>query len=428
MGNSCIGRQDTELTAGTDAHTAGADAHTARAEAIMQNASFADDPVVGEAIQDALADESVTELALPFHYIALPLTAGDARRIMDCLQNNPRLRTFDILGFRLSIDALNVICNALPLCTSVATVKLCRTQLEHEHLERLLPAFHNTCVTSLDLDDNYIQGHRGGDVLCNLLVGNNNVITLSLERNPLGPEGAIGLGRGLFSRNTRLQQLYLWGCSLGNDGLANLLLLACAGDGMMNNSLTDLGLGNNNIEGATGGCLVKLLLMRFPQLKVLGLSRNNLGPLGACALAPGLAAACHLKELLLSDCGLGNDGVAGLVPDGHVNRSLTRLMVHENNIRLTKGTENLLALAARCTNLDTLEYDYSCHAYDQRRRFGLLLERKRLVTAAQALGDAPASVVFEKLVKTNAHEHGLSATFLILRDHIFAEEQQQTRR
>jgi Ran GTPase-activating protein (RanGAP) involved in mRNA processing and transport len=121
-----------------------------------------------------------------------------------------------------------------------------------------------------------------------LLFGNNNIIKLKLRGNPIGPEGTIGLGQGLFSgNNTRLQNLVLANCSLGNDGLSNLLLPV--GDGMINNTLTCLDLARNNIEGDKGGGkLLTLLLQRLPALRVLGLSDNNLGPLGARALAwPG---------------------------------------------------------------------------------------------------------------------------------------------
>lgn len=59
---------------------------------------------------------------------------------------------------------------------------------------------------------------------------------------------------------------------------------------------------------------------------------------------------------------------------------------------------------------------------DQQRRLDLLLARKRLGTAAKALGGAPSSVVFQKLLQANSHEHGLGAAFIILRDYIFAEK------
>jgi Leucine Rich repeat len=91
------------------------------------------------------------------------------------------------------------------------------------------------------------------------------------------------LGQLLLS-NTRLQRR----CSLGNDGLANLLL--SADDGMLtNNSVTHLQLGSNNITGAEGGGKLTFLLQFFLALNVLDLDGNHLGPLGARALLPGLA-------------------------------------------------------------------------------------------------------------------------------------------
>jgi hypothetical protein len=86
----------------------------------------------------------------------------------------------------------------------------------------------------------------------------------------------------------------------------------------------------------------------------------------------------------------------------------------------------VLAMAARCTNLDRL--DATIHTSDDKDRLNSLLDRKRLCTAAQALGGAHVSVVFAQLVQCNSHDHGLSATFLILRDYIFAEQQQQQQR
>ena len=251
------------------------------------------------------------------------------------------------------------------------------------------------------------------------------MVELHMNFNPIGPEGAAGLGRGLATGNTRLQKLHLLSCSLGNKGLANVVL-PLRGDGRLNNSLTHLILGGNRIHGADDGRQVTFLLQRFRALTVLDLNYSSLGPLGTHALAPGLAAASRLEELYLFDCRLGNVDVSNLVPDGQVNRSLTRLDLRGNlDIQGSAGGENIMALASRCTNLDRVAFDRARLNTDLPRRLDLLLERNCLVTEAQALGDAPASVVFEKLVEANAHEHGLSATFLILRDYIFAEQQQQ---
>jgi hypothetical protein len=55
----------------------------------------------------------------------------------------------------------------------------------------------------------------------------------------------------------------------------------------------------------------------------------------------------------------------------------------------------------------------------------LILDRKRWYTQAKALmagSSLPPSVIFEKLVQANTHEHGTSAAFVILRDYIFATQ------
>jgi Leucine Rich repeat len=89
-------------------------------------------------------------------------------------------------------------------------------------------------------------------------------------------------------------------------------------------SLTYLNLTLNEIQGAEDGRQVSLLLHHCPVLMRLHLNLNNLGPLGASALAPGLAAtpagASQLANLEISGCGLGNDGVTNLVPHGQANR------------------------------------------------------------------------------------------------------------
>jgi Leucine Rich repeat len=288
---------------------------------------------VHQGIQVALADDSRMGLVINSETAAAPppLTAGDARRIFHGLRETPRIHTLDISRYVLRGDAaLNVFRNNLPLCTSLTTVSILRAQLGNDGLERLLPAFYNTSITKLHLTGNNIQGQRGGELLQSLLFGNNNILELKLYSNPIGPEGAAGIGRGLFytgNTTTRLQKLSLLQCRLGNDGLANLLALPAGDDGMIdsynnNKTLTDLNLAQNGIEGAEGGRQVTLLLQRFPKLKVLNLNSNyRLGPLGARAMAPGLtaAAASCLEELFLCGCRLGNDGVTNLVPDGQVN-------------------------------------------------------------------------------------------------------------
>jgi hypothetical protein len=385
-------------------------------------------PEVESDIQMALADESATALSIEASDAdrSPPLTVIDARRIIDCLRENSQFHTLEIFSHDMdNDDVLNAFRSGLPLCTSITTVNLCGTHLGNEGLEHLLPAFYNTSVTSLYLAMYSTQGQRGSEFIRDLLVGNNSLCELHLCANfNMSPDVAIGLGQGL-AINNRLQKLYMSQFhNIGNEGLEHMV--SAFGD-MKNNSLTELNLNNNNIQGAEGCRQVTFLLLCFPSLKVLVLSNNRLGPLGARALAPGLATASNLERLELSVCRLGNDGVANLVPDGQVNRSLTNLDLCYNDIRYCVGGENLLVLASRCANLDRLEVDENVLSSDHQHRLNLLLDRKRLYNEAQALGGAPSAVVFEKLVQANFHEHGLSASFVILRDYIFADQQTSAR-
>jgi Leucine Rich repeat len=396
---------------------------TAEKEFIIMQA---DSPsVVDEAIRYALANESVTTLCIHASWYTThnlpPLNVTDARLIIESLHENPRFHTLKIIYYPLLHDGddddavLNVFRIGLPLCTAITTITLFKAQLGNEGLERLLPAFYN--ISSLNLENNKIQGQHGGEILQALLDGSKNLKELKLGNNLIGPLGSIGLGQGLAvsaaSCSIRLRKLHIWGCCIGNVGLANLLL--SLGE-ITILSLTDLDLHSNDIQGAEGGRLICLLLQRFPNLKVLDLSFNRLGPLGVIAFAPSLAAAAsQLEELDFSYCGLSNDGVENLVPDGQVNRSLTFLRLGGNGIQGLAGGEHVLALAARCTNLDGLDVSSVnsisssfnltqdqqrrspiTFSLDQQRRLDLLLDRKRLHTEVQGLGGSSLSVVFQK--------------------------------
>jgi Ran GTPase-activating protein (RanGAP) involved in mRNA processing and transport len=180
-----------------------------------------------------------------------------------------------------------------------------------------------------------------------------------LKGNRIGREGAFGRGQRL-AINDRLVKLDLSYCFLGIASLTNYLL--SMGETGNYSALTDINLAGNKIQGAEGGRLVVWFLQRFQALLVLNLRCNRLGPLGACALAPGLTLPnLGLERLNLRDCSLGTDGVANLIPDGQINSSSTHLDLERDTV-LAKDRpvywENILALAARCTNLDRLEADH----------------------------------------------------------------------
>jgi Leucine Rich repeat len=211
----------------------------------------------------------------------------------------------------------------------------------------------------------------------------------------------------LLLRYPQLKELRLRGNRIGNEGLKNLML--ALGDTYYNTSLTSSVLSSNDICGTEGARQLSLLLHRLLALKSLYIGCNPLGPLGASTLAPGInAATCQLERLCISNCGLGMDGVANLVPNGAVNTKLTYLDVWRN-----MGGENVLVLASRCTNLEFLGETLN---QDQERRLTLLLDRKRLCTEAQALAGTDFSAMFRFVEKAHRHEHGLSAIFVMLQN------------
>ena len=115
---------------------------------------------VNECIQCVLAYESWPELDIARSWsphIRPSLTAIDAQYVVECLRNLTRIEKFAIRNFRLDTPALNVFRNGLPSCTCLTRVRLDNTELGNEGLEHLLPAFHNTSITTLRLGhDNHI--------------------------------------------------------------------------------------------------------------------------------------------------------------------------------------------------------------------------------------------------------------------------------
>jgi Leucine Rich repeat len=387
-------------------------------------------PLVKEAIKSALARQSATELDISgYRYKDILLTVTDTRLIFDCLRQNPRFNTLKVDACDISNPAvLNAIRVGLPLCTSLTAVKFSEAKMGNEELDRILPALlhiTSTSVTSLNLSRNTINGTTGrGELLRDLLFGNKSLGELPLCTSLVCARVASGLRQGLAGNN-RLQKLCLIHCSLGSEGLASLLPAASDdNDGMINMSLIELDLSGNKINGAEDGQTMALLLRRLPALKILRLNHNWLGPLGARALSPSLlpsassTTACRLESLHVCGCRLGNDGVANLIPDGMVNRSLIHLDLR-SNVEGVVSEENVIALAARCTSLESIDVDeYNCRRWSssQRQRLYLILDRKRLCMAAQALAGSTFSVLFRAVEKAHRHEHGLSAIFVILQN------------
>jgi hypothetical protein len=237
----------------------GDDDDSSNSSSTMNRVDDNDNDVIDQAIQEALADESNTQLSIHLGYITYPPTA--AQRIMGCLRENPTRFTSLSLWNCHGLDnptVLNIICRGLLDCPSITGVSLIRSNLTSEGLDLLRPALYNTSITYLSLQynyntNNYIQGQSGGEAIHDLVVGNNTLVELSLRGISFDGAFAIALGHCLHL----LQKLVLGGCGIGNADMTSLLLPA---DGMNNTALLHLDISYNHIQGAKGGRQVALVL------------------------------------------------------------------------------------------------------------------------------------------------------------------------
>jgi hypothetical protein len=114
----------------------------------------ADTPSVEKCIQHALDYEAKSILDVYHH--RCPLTVNDTRCIIACLQRNTRLVTLHIRSYALHAAVLSALRSGLLSCPCVTTVKVDGAGLGTEALEVLMPAFKNTSITSLFLENNDI--------------------------------------------------------------------------------------------------------------------------------------------------------------------------------------------------------------------------------------------------------------------------------
>jgi Leucine Rich repeat len=203
----------------------------------------------------------------------------------------------------------------------------------------------------------------------------------------LGPEGAEALV--LTQHLSKLSRLDLWGCNVGDRGIAALVSGALAEVRTLQMFGNDVGVGGAEAIATSahlrelrhldlsankigdGGLCAIARSDRMPQLEVLFIGGNEFGPAGVCALAesphfphltalnlggtPGgvqigdsevetLASSAHLtglKELLLYDNDIGPRGAAAIASNAGF-RDLTMLDLENTNI----GDEGAAALAS----------------------------------------------------------------------------------
>lgn len=172
-----------------------------------------------------------------------------------------------------------------------------------------------------------------------LRASGNTIVSLRLDWNALGDDGATSLGRALRG-NQRLEVLGLERCGVGDAGAVELASAlggsAPAGDAAdpvasALPALRELHLEGNAI-GAAGATAIATALRSNTRLQTLALALNPIGAEGARRLAAALRHNTALTVLDLSDCGVGDAGAEALGAALRGNTVLRELRLQGNGI------------------------------------------------------------------------------------------------
>lgn len=122
--------------------------------------------------------------------------------------------------------------------------------------------------------------------------------------------------------------------NLSNCGISEIKRIVEAIQRSQLASLTELDLSGNKINDEDA-VLISDLLIKCPNLKIINLQNNNIGDLGASALAEQLKAS-HLKTLNLSGNRIFADGLTALTKAGKNHADLERLDLTENSVEVAE--------------------------------------------------------------------------------------------
>lgn len=184
------------------------------------------------------------------------------------------------------------------------------------------------------------------------------VTLLELLGNGIGPKGAVALGRALsVGTNKSLVSLNLdFNIDIGSHGVS----LLCRGIGT-NSTLKTLSLQHCDIDEAGGQPIADMLSFSKLALKTLDLRGNRLGGVGLSTMSPGLAANKSLSTLLLSDNNIlsEEEDISGLEAFASAlaeHPSLTVVDIQYNPIG-NEGGRRLLSFSSQNRRISSFKLD-----------------------------------------------------------------------
>tara|TARA_B110000503_G_scaffold116771_1_gene176166 strand:- start:2855 stop:4726 length:1872 start_codon:yes stop_codon:yes gene_type:complete len=157
------------------------------------------------------------------------------------------------------------------------------------------------------------------------LLNYNNIIKLSLRKSQIDHEKAIQLSSS-FQDNHGLKILDL---SMNNLGYVGAKYIACALN--KNTSIVSLDISNNNIN-EVGAIFISTMLKANSTLIALNISNNNIGDVGLIFLSNNLANNKSLSYLVLQNNNIGEKGIEAISDVLKVNNTLTKIVFNGNHI------------------------------------------------------------------------------------------------
>jgi hypothetical protein len=272
------------------------------------------------------------------------------QRVLQELARNTTVTNLAIRNSVLSRKDVQQLTAVLRQNRALQYLDLTSSALGSAGLAEIAPALYRIIsIKTLDLSINGLDDIDSANVLRELLRRNKTITSLYLAGNTFGRNAAAArrIFEGVYS-NTALQQLYLRGCGLGDQGiavLANALAIRKA-------AMLELDLRVNEITSVGVRSLVDNV-EAVKTLTKLYLTGNPIGSEGATVLADafGRNVMPALKRLNLRRCDIEDDGFVALMSALEQNTSLQILDLKNNDF----GKRGFMALAESLPNIKGLQ-------------------------------------------------------------------------
>ncbi len=226
-----------------------------------------------------------------------------------------------------------VLSQALERCESLRTVRIARCLFTRKELfvEIIAGLGRSRSLESLSLLDNRIERDACFDELAESLGGSVSLRNLVVANQNCWEQGSKAIARKLIPRlGSKLQTLGLDNDSLGDDGLWQIIHSLVSRPLPL--LLQQLSLSDNRIGPASGPMLAELV-SHSPHLARVSLAGNTVGPVAASEIGEAIRKTCSrtLEYLDAAECGLGAEGVAGLLAALRVDSRLRFLDLGRNS-------------------------------------------------------------------------------------------------